>query len=334
MPDRELQMRERAMPDEPKISLVVCTYNRSDLVDGVLRTLCDQSLPESAYEVLVVDNNSKDDTRAVADAYVQGHGNVRYLFEPEQGLSHARNRGLREAVGEYIGYLDDDVEVPASYVETLQSVVSEVRPAVVGGPGFALYKSRKPYWYKDSYAAYELTDSPRELADKEFLFGFNMVFRRDLLEQVGGFDPELGMRGDDIGYGEEIAPQILIRDRFPKEVIYYDPQLYVNHLVRPEKMTVRWMMESRYRLGEYGHSVFRGGREPASVSRQEVWRKTLRCVWVMLKDGTIGALRRDRQLYPYYMNYLCEHTFEHLPRLGRLHRKYKLAKALDRPAAP
>ncbi|MGD8380729.1 MAG: glycosyltransferase, partial [Syntrophobacterales bacterium] len=91
-----------------KISVIVCTYNRAELLGGTLRTLCHQTLDTSEYEVIVVDNNSTDNTREVVDEFCRRSSNVRYCFEPQQGLSHARNQGLQEAKGKYVAYIDDD----------------------------------------------------------------------------------------------------------------------------------------------------------------------------------------------------------------------------------
>ena len=78
----------------PLISVVVCTYNRVNLLAEALHTLCHQSLDASEYEVVVVDNKSTDDTREVVDEFHRCFSNVRYCSESKKGLSHARNRSF------------------------------------------------------------------------------------------------------------------------------------------------------------------------------------------------------------------------------------------------
>lgn len=305
----------------PYVSVVLCTYNRVELLNGAIRTLCNQLQPSHPYELIIVDNNSSDGTKECSLGYCDRFENVRYIFEQQQGLSHARNRGLQEALGEYIAFVDDDCEVPDDYILQLVDVLCEVKPAVLGGPAYPLYKSPKPDWYKDEYAQYELADHARPIKKNEYAYGFNMVFRRACLEMVGGFDPELGMSGDNIGYGEDIVPQRLIREKMPDEVFYYEPRVRVNHLVRSEKMTLRWAMQSRYQHGKARNKIF-GSVGTAAPPRIVVWRKSMRCVLGLIKDAVVGSLTRDRKIYPYYQNYLYEHTSEYFFDLGRLHANY------------
>jgi glycosyltransferase involved in cell wall biosynthesis len=305
----------------PYVSVVLCTYNRVELLDGALRTLCHQLDADDRHEVIVVDNNSSDKTKECTLGYSDRFEHLRYVFEKRQGLSHARNRGLREARGEYIAFVDDDCEVPDDYIVRLLETLYEVKPAVLGGPAYPLYKTPKPGWYKDEYAQYTLTDQARPLNRKEYAYGFNMVYRRACLESVGGFDPGLGMSGDDIGYGEDIVPQRHIREKMPDEVFYYDPRVRVYHLVRPEKMTLRWNMQSKYHHGIASNKIF-VGNNAASPGRITILRKSIVCIFGMMKDAVTGIFTRDRKVYPYYQNYLYEHTFEYLGELGRLHGKY------------
>jgi len=319
------RIRLDAMPDmditdaaRPYVSVVICTYNRVELLEGAVRTFCNQVQSKHRYELIIVDNNSSDRTKECSLEYCERYDHVRYIFEKQQGLSHARNRGLQESQGEYVAFVDDDCEVPDNYIVRLIEALCEVKPAVLGGPAYPLYKSPKPGWYKDEYAQYALTDQARSLTNKEYAYGFNMVYRRACLESVGGFDPELGMSGDDIGYGEDILPQRLIREKMPDEIFYYDPRVRVYHLVRPEKMTLRWEMQSKYQRGKACNRIY-GSVDAGTPSRITMWRKETLCVLDLIKDALFGLMKRDRELYPYYQNYLYEHTFRYLGDLGRLH---------------
>jgi glycosyltransferase involved in cell wall biosynthesis len=92
------------------LSVVICTYNRSSLLVRALESLEFQEPADLAYEVLVVDNNSSDDTRNVAQHFVEKRPpRFRYIFEPKQGLSYARNAGIANARAEDIAFTDDDV---------------------------------------------------------------------------------------------------------------------------------------------------------------------------------------------------------------------------------
>ena len=116
------------------ISVIICTYNRADLLTDVLQTVCEQTLERSEYEVIVVDNNSTDDTSAVSHTFVARYSNVRYCFEPQQGLSHAPNRGWREARGDVVIYLDDDCIVPYGTQVVASEIIEQHFPDLFGGP--------------------------------------------------------------------------------------------------------------------------------------------------------------------------------------------------------
>ena len=92
----------------PRLSVIVCTFNRASALERCLESLRAQHADPATFEVLVIDNASPDDTRERVERYLNGPLPCRYVFEPVQGLSHARNRGAREAAAPYVTYLDDD----------------------------------------------------------------------------------------------------------------------------------------------------------------------------------------------------------------------------------
>ena len=96
----------------PIISVIICTYNRAELLSTALQTLCEQTTNKSRYEIIVVDNHSQDNTHAVFEDVRHRYPNLRYCMEKRQCLSHARNRGWRESQGIYVAYIDDECKVP------------------------------------------------------------------------------------------------------------------------------------------------------------------------------------------------------------------------------
>src|ERR1035441_3219398 len=104
-----------------KITVLLCTFNRCQSLSTALDSVIAQVLPESAdWDVLVVDNNSSDQTRAVVEDFRRRYpGRIRYLFEPRQGLSRARNAGIRAARGEIIAFIDDDVIAAPTWLQNL-----------------------------------------------------------------------------------------------------------------------------------------------------------------------------------------------------------------------
>ena len=139
----------------PAISVVICTYNRAELLANGLQSLCEQTLTMSHYEVIVVDNNSNDNTRAVTENFCQQYPNIRYFFETQQGLSHARNRGWREAKADYVAYIDDECKVPSQWLTIAKQIIDRLSPAVFGGPYYGYHNTLPPRWWKESYEAFE-----------------------------------------------------------------------------------------------------------------------------------------------------------------------------------
>jgi glycosyltransferase involved in cell wall biosynthesis len=119
---------------KPELTILVCTHNRAELLSGVLESLGNQSLGRERFEVIVVDNASTDDTPAVADRCAkQGKLQARYVREPELGLDAARNRGIREARGEIVAFLDDDARARYDWAEAVLDGFSRHDAPIVGG---------------------------------------------------------------------------------------------------------------------------------------------------------------------------------------------------------
>ena len=310
------------------ISVIICTHNRSDLLAGVLETLSNQTLDESDYEIIIVDNNSTDDTRDVAQRFCSCCRNMTYSFEEQQGLSHARNRGWREAKGEYVAYIDDDCKVPEQWLAVAKDIIERFSPGVFGGPAYAFYNTPKPYWFKDSYGSHEPFKDARILKNKECIqiFGMNMCFRRALLETIGGFDIRLGMCGEQIAYCEETALILHISNTMTDELIYYDPELYVYHLVQQERMSVVWFAKATISLGRY--SIFCSEMDlPLTADRLMLSKMLLKQLILIAQEIARGVLKRDRERYRYFQNYVFERMKSHLYKFGKLYEHFVQLKA-------
>jgi glucosyl-dolichyl phosphate glucuronosyltransferase len=300
-------------------SVVTYTYNREKLLVQVLESICNQSIPSESYEVVVVDNRSTDGTHSVVESFAARFPNVRYTWEEKQGCSAARNRGWKEAVGDYVAYIDDDAKAPVEWLQVAESVIRDQNPDIFGGPVYPFYLAPKPEWYKDEYSTFSNGDQARILSSKnEFFHGSNLCARRRLLEELGGFDERLGMFGNRLGYGEETAFLSQVRSRKSDAIIFYEPKLYTFHAVRPEKYALTWQMRSRFALGRYNYQAY----------GDSVTRLRLRHILgffalpvVIAWQATIGILIRDRRLYPRYQNYIIERIFKNISTWGKLYQR-------------
>lgn len=298
----------------PRISVVVCTRNRADLLREVLDDLRRQ-LPPTGCEVLVVDNGSTDHTARVV-AELAGDDRFRRVEESELGLSRARNHGWREARGAYVAYTDDDCRIPPGWLEVAAEVIERHRPDVFGGPIDPFFQSPPPPWFRPAYLTRSRGDAARRLGLGENLWGGNLFVRRELLDEVGGFPTHLGMVDRRIAYGEETALQRSLSARRPGAVAYYEPRLRLRHLERPEKLRAGWLVR---RFVAKGRDVYlaAAGSTPAP-SRMVLLADLARTLALLVGQAILRLFVRDRQRFPYYQNFLYESASRYLRRIGRL----------------
>jgi glucosyl-dolichyl phosphate glucuronosyltransferase len=297
-----------------RISVVVCTYNRAAILRTALESLCNQDIDRSLYEIIVVDNNSTDNTRRVVESFTE-NGNVQYLFEKKPGPSHARNTGWKRAHGEYIGFFDDDAKAPENWLTVADTIIKDRSPDIFGGPYFPFYTSRRPAWFKKEYESFYPGSKPRLLSRTEHLCGTNIFIKRTPLEESGGFDATLGPHGDVMGYGEETALMITIRNRKPDAEVLYDPTLYVFHLVRPDKMKMGWILHNLFISGQY-HNYVLLSRNTTLPQKGKALVRFFIFATLIPVDSIYGLIFRKRVKHPYFYNYFYEHTSFYVRGLG------------------
>jgi len=302
------------------LSIVICTHNRAELLPLVLGSLANQTAPRGQYEILLVDNGSTDSTKQIAESFLAKISNMRYVHEAEIGLSPARNRGWREARGEFVGFLDDDCKVPSDWLTNALRVVKKITPPVFGGPFYAFYNSPKPAWFKDEYGSHVQGDVPRALQEYEYLDGGNMFIRCDILQSYGGFRTDLGMKGEQIAYGEETQFFKRLRSEMKDVVLFYDPSVFVYHLVRAEKMKL-WSAPKRF---------FVSGMYSAKIQLVSYRQMRLQLIYRMTVGGLMlmlsffrGMMARNKAVYPHLENYLYEITFRYFIQLGSLFQTFR-----------
>jgi glucosyl-dolichyl phosphate glucuronosyltransferase len=235
--------------ETPLISVVVCTFNRVLLLERCLESLVNQSLSDQDFEVLIVDNLSTDQTPELIHRYRTHHPSLRSTVATQQGLSCARNVGWQTARGRYIAYIDDDAMAEPDWLTTMAQFIADYpEVAVFGGPYDAYTLSDLPTWFPPEYGRLSFGDQihPIQLVE-EWIPGSNMVFRRNILEQFGGFDEALGMKGTTTAYMEEI--DLLLKLNAQGIEILYVPTLKVRHLIADYKMSLGWLLKSLYAAG-------------------------------------------------------------------------------------
>lgn len=235
------------------LSIIVCTYNRADLLKGCLQSLSEQSCDSAQYEVIVIDNNCTDETHQVFESFA-GSSNFLYFLEQQQGLSHARNRGLAEARGQYIAYLDDDVLAPPIWVAKALELIRTEQPPLdgFGGPLYPFYTSPKPDWFEDQYAVQMGgKNEPYFLQPGHSFIGANMVWDCELLRSIGGFRVDLGYIGEIEYLGEETDAFIRAWQLKPNSRFLNSPDLSLKHWLPSEKMRLSYRIKRNFISGLY-----------------------------------------------------------------------------------
>jgi glycosyltransferase involved in cell wall biosynthesis len=240
------------MERSPELTVVVCTYNRSEILKYCLDSLEKQSVEKSLFEVIVVDNNSKDRTREVVEEYCRNNSNFRYVFESVQGLSSARNRGWKEAKADWIAYIDDDAKADEKWCENIiETSKKDSDLKAFGGEILNWYFYEKPKWFKNEFRNQSMGNEEFVVDIKKHPFGLtgcNMIFKKEILFKYGGFSKEFGMVGREIGLAEEskLFNEMLIA----KEKIMYFPDIKIYHLVPQELFSFRYVFARSVKSGE------------------------------------------------------------------------------------
>lgn len=190
-------------------SIIVCTYNRAESLKDTLAALaCLESPLTRTWEVVVVDNNSRDHTRQVVETVQQTWPRLRYVFEAAQGLSHARNRGIAEAAGEVILFTDDDVLPESDWLVTTLAGLDKYGADACGGYIAPIWETPPPDWLTERFYGFlavrtDRTDDYFIIDTGQTPFGANMAFHKKVFEQVGLFDTSRGRKGKVLASGED-----------------------------------------------------------------------------------------------------------------------------------
>lgn len=250
-----------------EITLLVCTYNRSHDLREMLETAMVQETDGAfAYEVLVVDNNSTDDTRSVVEEFIsRGHQNLHYLFENQQGKSYALNTGLNAIRGEIFTICDDDFILPKDWLKNIFSAFNE-HPEVsfVSGKVLPAWEGIPPSWLtQEHWSAIALTD----YGENEFFSDQNnqicllaCSFRTADVKAVGGYNPKLGVTKDQNGSIEDL--DILMRLWKCGHKGIYLPHIWFYHKVSPNRYTKKY-----HRSWHKGHGGFYAEMREEEIER-------------------------------------------------------------------
>lgn len=287
------------------LEILVCSYNDAAYLPHMFESLCAQTVEMKPIRIIFVDNASTDHTREIVDQYVDKL-TIDYIFEPRLGLKHAINTGYHHARADYVGHLEADVKAHPTWVETVLRVIEEDRPGAFGGRHFSFYVSKKPVWYLDKYNTKDLGREQRHLADTEYLNGVNMVWRREIVQQLGGFDIDVGLVGRGTARGDETNLQVRARRQIPDIKMLYIPDMIVYHVARPHTLSLWYWIRWNFSHGWHHGEIFVRDAESAPVSRSRLFKRGMRYLERIIKQTFRAYWRRDKSRYPYAQNYIYE----------------------------
>jgi len=215
-------------------TFIVCTYNRVPFIQETIESILFHCAHKNNFELLVIDNNSTDGTAEAVKPFLKNPV-VRYVLETEQGLSHARNRGIKEAKNEVLVFVDDDIDLDAHYLDVCETVFANPALNIAGGKVLA-FNAKVPEWLpKKYYYLASMFDLGDESQPTGKLMGANYALRRTVAQRIGWYNPELGRKGNNLMAGEE--NDYFNRAKLMGYSIWYEPRLIVYHKIADKLST-------------------------------------------------------------------------------------------------
>jgi glycosyltransferase involved in cell wall biosynthesis len=237
------------------ISVVLSTYNRSDILASALECFARQQAPGIQFEVIIVDNNSSDRTREIAEEFADRDPRFRYVFEPRQGLSYARNAGIRVARADAVAFTDDDVHAAPEWIAQIRRALLEYPEAdYVGGRVLPVWPGAIPAWAHPKmspFALQDLGDAPVRVSsqDPRCLIGACLAVRVRALAKAGLFSAETQRVEDSVGSTEDADWEMQVWNYGGCGV--YVPDIVVHSPLSPKRLT-----KAYHRRWHIGHGKF------------------------------------------------------------------------------
>ncbi|MDE7286504.1 MAG: glycosyltransferase family 2 protein [Lachnospiraceae bacterium] len=306
------------------LSIVIPTKNRANMLKKVLESIMEQKADQEAFEVIVIDNGSTDETKVVAKEYKKKIKNYRYIYDARPGLHVGRNRGLLESQGDVIGYLDDDVILFPNWINTVLSAFEDESVMYVEGSVIPYdmslltqdfrdkHECRRGSWYFiqpiSCFWERDITEDDMRVhkAPAGSFFGANSVYRKRVLHLCGGFHPDgmpnnlLMYRGD----GETHVACYMLEHKM--KAMYY-AQASVYHMIDVNRISDSYIRYMYFRTGISG--MYTSLRENSLRGGAVYFLSTLK--GIMRSERTISEIRGELYLFLYYLFYKCVRDWIH-----------------------
>jgi glucosyl-dolichyl phosphate glucuronosyltransferase len=226
---------------ELRLTVVICTYNRAELLRQTLTGIGRQNFPHERFEVLVIDNNSSDRTREVVESFAAASPAPRHILETRQGLDHARNRAITEARGEIIVFGDDDILVESDWLTRLTAPFAADHAhkiGAVGGEVVPVFPDGLPPWVAEWHSPLAFRPDPGPLPPAQSPMGANFAFPKSVFAQHGPFHTALDRSGGNFFGGGDT--EMIHRLRAAGLEIWFVPAARVLHQMPASRTTFRY----------------------------------------------------------------------------------------------
>lgn len=259
-------------PTDLDVSVVLCTYNRAEVLPNALESLLHQDAAGVRYEIVLVDNNSTDPTRAVVESLAARGGRyLRYVFEAKQGLAHARNTGILSARAPIIAFTDDDVTVTPNWVAIIKRTF-DAHPEVdcIGGRVLPRWRPSPPSWLTREHwgplALLDYGDEPFYVTASRrlCLIGANTAFRKDMFSRIGMLAPHVQSMKREVATEDH---EILVRLWRSGGQGLYTPYLLVISEIASDRVAKCYHRRWHQRNGRFTAIMHDEGFEQTHVAR-------------------------------------------------------------------
>lgn len=242
------------------ITVIIPTRNRAELLRNTIESITAQIYPSSKFEVIIVNNASTDHTVGVVDSFLTRFSHIRCVYEPELGLHAGRHRGLKEAKGDVLVYVDDDIIATPSWLSAIAENFIDSKVVMVGGNNFPDFQGEVPAWLQKLWlrpsmggqgngwlSILSLPEGRREFSPN-YVWGCNFSIRKKVLLDAGGFHPD-GMPAELIrfrGDGESHVSGYVMKHKLK---CVFDSRASVFHAVTPERMSFDYFRQRSFNQG-------------------------------------------------------------------------------------
>lgn len=273
--------------EKVELSIIVCTRNRAKQLATLIHCLGSQTDIENLnWEIIIVDNNSSDNTKEVSYAFCEGSNlKINYVFEEKIGLSYARNTGILASKGSLLLFIDDDVLIPKEFVANALFGINEYPEFHIFGfrilPEWPEARSRdlafKPPWWMKFKKPFGLIQSFLPIHDHgvEALqypnrfarnpIGACFIVKKEVFEKLGPFRENLGAGQSGLCEDTEYFWYAMLNSF---KILYW-PHAVLYHTVDPKRLTVSYLHKWYFNLGKSLYLIKNTGRIQNEINKKD-----------------------------------------------------------------